>query len=284
MYKRILIAIILIVAGIGLWQSGLINRAGNVLASWGITNKLKDSVQSNEFLPSPLRGSFDADNTVLTVDGIIEETNKQREQNGATPLHRNERLNKAAEAKLDDMFRQQYFEHNSPDGKGPADVIKGQGYEYIVVGENLALGNFGTDVKLVQAWMDSPGHRANILHPTFQEMGAAAKKGMYEGREVWIAVQEFGTPLSQCPSPSASLQEQIKTNRAQLQTWQTELAEMKRRLDSSKNKSSSAYEEQVDDYNALAKKTNALSDSTRQLVDQYNAAVNSFNKCLDANV
>jgi hypothetical protein len=182
------------------------------------------------------------------------------------------------------MFAKQYFEHNSPDGKTPADVVRGADYDYIVVGENLALGNFRNDLLLVEAWMNSPGHRANILHDKFQEIGVAAGKGMFEGREVWLAVQEFGTPLSQCPGPSAGLQDQIKANRAQIDSWQADLAEMKQRLESARNKNRDAYDAAVEEYNALAKKTNMLADSTRVLVQEYNAMVINFNKCLDANV
>lgn len=282
--KKVFIGLILIVFTFGLWDSGLLSRGWEQLANSRISSQLKDSVQSSEFLPGPLRGSFDADNTVLTRKGTIEATNAQRALNGLIPLHSNEKLNKAAEVKLNDMFNGQYFEHNSPDGKTPADVIKGANYEYIVVGENLALGNFKNDELLVEAWMNSPGHRANILHTKFQEIGVAARKGTFEGREVWMAVQEFGTPLSSCPSPSAMMQEQIKLNRSQIDSWQTELAQRKKQLDSGRYSSKSEYDEKIDEYNALAGKTNRLIDDTRQLVESYNKDVNDFNQCLEENV
>ena len=62
------------------------------------------------------------------------------------------------------------------------------------------------------AWMNSPGHRANILNPHFQEIGVAVGKGMYEGHETWIAVQSFGMPLSACPASDANLKIKIDAN------------------------------------------------------------------------
>ena len=231
-----------------------------------------------------LRGPLDAfDGSNLTADGIIKWTNTQREDQGLIPLHENALLRKAAEAKVDDMFAQQYFEHESPDGKSPADLARGAGYSYIIVGENLALGNFKDDKTLVQAWMDSPGHRANILHGKYQEIGTAAKKGMFEGKEVWLAVQEFGAPLSACPTPALGLKGQIDANRAQLSTNQSELQSQKAAIAANRYNSESEYNAAVAKYNALVEKTNELADDTQRLVADYNDAVNTFNKCLESN-
>ena len=67
------------------------------------------------------------------------------------------------------------------------------------------MGNFKNDQDLVSAWLNSPGHRANILNTRFTEIGTAVLKGFYEGREVWMAVQEFGLPLSSCPNPDSKV-------------------------------------------------------------------------------
>ena len=58
--------------------------------------------------------------------------------------------------------------------------------------------------------MASPGHRANILNSRFIDIGVAVKEGEYQGKETWLAVQEFGEPLSDCPSPSTDLRFQLK--------------------------------------------------------------------------
>lgn len=237
-----------------------------------------------ENLSGLLTGPLDnASRANLTNSGIIDFTNKQRVAQGLAPLEENALLRKAAENKLEDMFKQQYFEHESPDGKMPSDLAKDVGYEYVLVGENLALGNFKDDEVLVQAWMDSPGHRANILNNKYSEIGTAARKGMFEGKEVWLAVQEFGTPLSSCPSTAEGAKKSIDFNRAELATLQSDLQQKKRALDANQFSSQEEYNKAVAEYNQLANRINQLSDSTQELVKQYNNSVDNFNNCLQDN-
>ena len=123
----------------------------------------------------PLRKDGDTDTggaAALTTSGIIRETNGEREHRGLTPLREILALNALAETKVRDMFRRAYFEHVSPTGENIGDLAAGR-YEYVVIGENLALGNYRDDRDVVSAWMNSPGHRANILHAAFTEIGVA---------------------------------------------------------------------------------------------------------------
>ena len=104
------------------------------------------SVKEEILTPPPLIGGGNHQNSSLTVSGVIFFTNQNRKDNGnLRPLRENELLDRAAEAKLKDMFGKQYFEHESPAGKGPSDLAKAAGYRYILIGENLALGNFKDD-------------------------------------------------------------------------------------------------------------------------------------------
>lgn len=130
-----------------------------------------ENIRTEIFTPGGLRAKFEVPNARLTAAGIIEQTNAQRGDFGQSALKENEQLNQAALAKVKDMFAGQYFEHISPLGKGPADLAKAAGYLYVSIGENLALGNYKDDAALVEAWMNSPGHRANILDPRFTEIG-----------------------------------------------------------------------------------------------------------------
>ena len=281
---KLIIKIIIVLGLVVAILEGVPQRGWEWLTHTDVGSKLLSVAGGEEHLSGLLRGPLDAfNNSQLTSGGIVTWTNTQREAQGLLPLHENAQLRKAAEAKVDDMFAQQYFEHESPDGKSPADVIRGASYAYIVVGENLALGNFKDDETLVQAWMDSPGHRANILNGKFQEIGTAAKKGMFEGKEVWLAVQEFGAPLSSCPAPEPGLKGRIDANRAQLATNQTELQKQKAALNASRYKNQEEYNTAVVRYNALVEKTNTLSDATQALVVDYNEGVNGFNKCLESN-
>ena len=93
--------------------------------------------------PPPLRAIRESQQSLLTQAGTIKWTNIQRANNGILPpLAENALLDDAAIRKVQDMFNRQYFEHISPDGKNVGNLVEGYGYEYIAVGENLALGNY----------------------------------------------------------------------------------------------------------------------------------------------
>ncbi|HEX3095601.1 MAG TPA: CAP domain-containing protein [Patescibacteria group bacterium] len=282
--KSLVTLLILVGLVIGITQ-GLPQKAWHWFESTEIGSELLSFSSGDEAeLPAPLRGLIDPSaNSHLTDVGVVTATNDQRQQNGRSILHSNAKLKAAAEAKIDDMFAKQYFEHKSPSGKSPADLVREQDYEYIVVGENLALGNFKDDVALVDAWMNSPGHRANILNPKYQEIGVAVRKGQFEGKEVWLAVQEFGAPLSTCPSPSDALKNTIDANRTSIASMQSELQKQKAELDANRYSSRDEYNKAVERYNALANQLNTFSEQTKSLVSEFNAAAADFNKCLESN-
>ena len=234
--------------------------------------------------PGPLRVTTPASTNPsdLSIRGVIEYTNGARALNGGFPaLIENSTLDRDAKIKLDDMFAKQYFEHQSPTGVGPADIAKAVGYDYVLVGENLALGDFGSDQKLVEAWMNSPGHRANILNAHYQEIGVAVGKGMYEGRLTWLAVQSFGMPLSACPVIDTQKKAQIDANNAQV-TAQSANLDAKRAQINATSTADPNYNTYVNEFNALIPAYNALVVDTRTLVTEYNATVQAFNSCIAA--
>ncbi len=283
--KSLFLVLLVLFIGVAILE-GLPQRASTWLKGDRQWQSFLSKIKAPESLPGPLQGPVDGSDSgkaQLTRQGVIEETNKQRDQYKQQPLHTSSKLNLAAKAKLDDMFRQQYFEHESPDGKKPADIIQAAGYEYLIVGENLALGNYENDQLLVEAWMNSPGHRANILDSKFREIGVAVGKGMYQGKEVWLAVQEFGSPLSSCPNINITLKEQIDQNRSDITAGEEELSTMKSAMEDSKTKNSSDYQRKVDQYNSKVNSVNQLIDETKQLVNEYNQQVNDFNTCLENN-
>jgi hypothetical protein len=179
------------------------------------------------------------------------------------------------------MFAKQYFEHISPSGKGPADVVTAAGYSYILVGENLAEGDFRTNAELLTGWMNSPGHRANIINPRYTEIGAAARKGTYQGQVVWMAVQEFGRPSSDCPKVDEALKDKIAQNESQIKAWQAELASANAHMSELQAAGNTAeYNAAVGPYNALVNQTNALITQSKAIVTLYNAQVQSYNECI----
>jgi uncharacterized protein YkwD len=131
-------------------------------------------------------------NSEINISNIIKLTNAERVKNGNLPmLIENIDLDQSAKEKTEDMFKKQYFEHISPDNKGVGDLAKENGYDYITIGENLALGDFGNEVGVIEAWMNSAGHRANILNEKYSEIGVYSKKGIFKDKEVWIIVQHL---------------------------------------------------------------------------------------------
>lgn len=247
-------------------------------------NKLEKSA-GQVMAPPPLISSRESVNAQLSIAGVISRTNTQRQQHGSLPaLKENSKLDEAATVKLKDMFAQQYFEHTSPEGKGPADLAKSVGYEYIAVGENLALGNFENDSVLVQDWMDSPGHRANILNTSYEEIGVAVGQGKYQGKTVWLAVQEFGRPASSCPKVDGSLKNEMANIQAEVSNLEPQLTEQKKYLDSTQPQTpaeAEIYNKKVADYNNLVKIYNNKVDSLKLATERYNGQVRVYNACLD---
>jgi uncharacterized protein YkwD len=99
--------------------------------------------------------------------------NAQRARHSLAPLTENPMLQRAAELHSLDMAARDYFEHETPDGVHPDARIVRQGYPPILVGENLAWGELAKSApaSVVEMWMQSPGHRRNILEPKYREIG-----------------------------------------------------------------------------------------------------------------
>ena len=211
---------VLVVSGFGLIQ---LSRPTTPAS---FTKTLETLQAQREVLTGgPLRqtGSPAPEPAALTVAGILAETNRHRAEAGLPALTLNESLSQAAESKVTDMFAGQYFEHVSPSGQGPEDLVETVGYEYLRVGENLALGSYASDAELVEAWMDSPGHRENILKPGFSEIGLAASPGQFEGHHTWLAVQTFALPLTACPEVDTALQHRLEADQAAIVTQNSDL-------------------------------------------------------------
>jgi uncharacterized protein YkwD len=122
----------------------------------------------------------------IAPDAVIALTNASRRHEHLEALKVNAKLTAAANRKLDDMLRHAYFEHRSPDGRQPWDFMWAAGYCYRYAGENLAMGYRDAQTQQ-QGWMDSRGHRENILNQHYTEIGVAARNG--------YAVVMFGRPI-----------------------------------------------------------------------------------------
>lgn len=130
----------------------------------------------------------------LTKTALIQLTNQERQSLGLSTLKENSILDQAARQKAQDMLAQDYFSHWSPAGVSPWYWFKQAGYSYQLAGENLAIGFLDSE-EVVTAWLNSPSHKANLVNSNFQETGMAVLTGDFQGSEVTVVVQLFGSPL-----------------------------------------------------------------------------------------
>ncbi len=134
---------------------------------------------------------------------VISYTTGERITQGRGTLIENEVLNAAAQAKAEDMAARGYFSHVGPDGKQPWKWLESAGYDYIFAGENLAV-RFDDSKNIVDAWMASPTHRANIVKPQYKEIGVGIAQGMYKGSQTTFVVQFFASPAKTTPVPATT--------------------------------------------------------------------------------
>ncbi len=126
----------------------------------------------------------------IDINKIVELTNSNRAKAGSNKVTLNAQLSAAAAAKVDDMFKENYWAHVSPKGTEPWAFITNAGYKYQHAGENLAR-DFSSSKDVVNAWMASPSHKKNLLDKRYKDMGLAVKDGYINGVETTIVVQMF---------------------------------------------------------------------------------------------
>lgn len=247
----------------------------NLIGELGATTSTSTIPKKKPTIPTVKAGVVDEN---LSVSGIIKYTNLERTKRGLQPLVLQRKLTASSLKKVDDMLNRQYFEHVSPQGESVADLVREVDYQFETVAENLALGDFGSDQKLVQAWMDSPTHRANILNPRFVEIGVAAANGDYKGERQWLFVQHFGKPLPNCPKTDTVLKQTIDSEKVDLEKEEQALQDMASEIENSPNQNTNS--EYLEKYNARVASYNFRLAILKQNVEKYNAQVIAYNTCL----
>jgi len=215
----------------------------------------------------------------VTAGGVLGYTNAERYRAGLPLLASNAILSQVATAKMQDLFVRQYFAHEAPTGEDVSDLATRAGYTYVLVGENLALGSFTSNAAVVTAWMNSPGHRKNILSPGFTEIGIAAGRGTYQGRDAWIIVQSFGTPRSYCPAVSNADATAMRESERTLTLMRVILTTREALLED-RSVPRSTYLARIRSYNLAAERFNEQVAQHHTLVAAYNTSVERFNSCL----
>lgn len=309
----IIVLIILIVGGlIFFWLkfNSKIQLPGNFLSQL----KTLDNIS----LPQPLSGPKREESAQnLIKEKIIKLTNQERNEYAKEPLSENNRLDQAAERKLDDMFENQYFEHVSPvNQEDISSYVLREEYQYSYVGENLALGDFQNEEEMLAAWMASFGHRENILSSNYTQIGVAVKKGDFQSRNTWLAVQVFADPAPSCTLPDQSILNTIKSleneyqkineYNSQIKSLQAESLKLidegnnkikqgNQIYSETKNKSQAEeywnegeelYNLGVDKNNQASELINMINELTKDyktvenLISEYNSQIENYNQCI----
>jgi uncharacterized protein YkwD len=140
--------------------------------------------------------------TNVSLGDLLAATNQARASNGLGHLALNGKLNSGAQAKANDMIAKNYWSHASPDGTQPWYFFTNAGYSYTKAGENLAYG-FDTSGQVVDGWMNSVGHRANVLG-AYVDVGFGIASGAnFQGGENTVIVAFYAVPQA-TPAPAAA--------------------------------------------------------------------------------
>ena len=126
---------------------------------------------------------------------LLSDTNKQRSMEGLSSLSINDKLNQAAYLKAQNMLTEQYWEHVSPSGIQPWKWFNDAGYNYSFAGENLAK-NYPSAAATVDAWMNSPKHRENIMKKDYTNVGFAVVNGILNQEDTTLVVALYGAPAT----------------------------------------------------------------------------------------
>jgi len=241
---------------------------------------------------------------ILSREAIVTLTNRERTSNGLMDLAENDLLHSIAEERARDMLEKNYFAHISPTGEQASDVAQRIGYRYKIIAENIASGTFFTNQKIVNGWMQSPGHRKNILSPAIKEIGVSVMKGRMGGKETWVAVQIFGlqSPVVStklCTLPSQRLMHEIEIKKAELRGINERLDSLRKELDSEKtiieldqmldkkdskknhdlNVKIKTYNEKSRWHNESLAEIKAKEAVLNSMIEEYNRTLQSYKDC-----
>lgn len=126
------------------------------------------------------------ENVNQAVQQVIDLTNQQRKQNGLPALQTDTKLNSVAQKKSEDMQQNGYFSHTSPTYGSPFDMMRDFDISYKSAGENIAQGQ-RTPQEVVQSWMNSEGHRRNILSKDFTHIGVGYESTGHHWTQMFIS-------------------------------------------------------------------------------------------------
>ncbi len=214
---------------------------------------------------------------------IFHATNGFRLAVGIDPLEESTIMDAIAKRRVIDMQQLQYFGHLSATPYGADDMAQYFRYRYLRFGENIAFGSFPSEKSVVQAWMNSPGHRANILSEKFHEIGIASEPLEHSGREGIIIVEVFGLPIEDCPTIDRTLLEDMAAEESHIGLLQKAADEIRNLM----GQVNISTEQGFRDFALYHRAHEALADNIEfrhnlilEMNDRYNAQVRTYNGCI----
>ena len=117
---------------------------------------------------------------------VVSLVNSERAAQGIAALQNDSKLSEIAQQKAEDMAKNQYFSHTSPTYGSAFDMLKAAGYSYKTAGENIAMGQKSA-ASVMDGWMHSSGHRANILHTSYEKIGVGYAVSA-DGMPYWVQI------------------------------------------------------------------------------------------------
>ena len=125
---------------------------------------------------SAITGNTPTASEISLAQQVLTLVNQERATAGLSPLTAHAGCDQVAYDHSWDMDYRDFFSHTNPDNASPFDRMAGAGVTYTAAGENIAAG-YATPAAVMTGWMNSPGHRANILNPNFTEIGIGVRQG-----------------------------------------------------------------------------------------------------------
>jgi uncharacterized protein YkwD len=259
------------------------NSRLQVVSSKIFSHPVNEPVVEEQPLEEIIPEAKTTNRSVINSDNILYFTNLERTKRGLKNLKFSPKLTRSANAKSRDMFAYQYFAHTSPSDskKTFAYFIDNESYLFVRISENLAIGEFETAQQVVDAWMNSPDHRANILFPDYREIGASVQTSRMNGSTVIMIVQHFGIPKNACPSVSTSMLESIQSIEQEANLSKKTAADLEKKINApNSNLSDDALDELIGVYNTAIRKYNSLVVQFQQFSAEYNSQVKKYDDCI----
>ncbi|ALB44375.1 CAP domain-containing protein [Clostridium beijerinckii] len=161
------------------------NDSGQLLTNSAYDGQAGNNTVDINGLPQ-LPRNYSISIQIMAENKIFELMNEKRTEAGLNPLVMDNELVQVARYKSNHMIQYNYFDHTTPEGNNWTSWLKAINYEYATTGENIAYNNY-EPVELFNQWWNSPGHKANMMNPSYTKVGI----GVISGSDKYMGTQTF---------------------------------------------------------------------------------------------